>query len=59
MWKENQNGIKFGKRENHTLTVQMPGPNAADIKWITMIILWASVTSTLPNRSVPDTYDCQ
>lgn len=51
--------VMFGKQKNHTLAVQMPGPNTADIKWINMIIHWASVTSILPNRSVPDTYDCQ
>lgn len=43
----------------HTFVIQIPGPNIADIMWMSIIIHCASVTSILPNRNVPDTYDCQ
>lgn len=35
------------------------GPKMADIIKIPIIVNWASVTSTRPNLSVPDTYVCQ
>lgn len=45
--------------EKPTLVDQTSGPKTAEIANINIIVTWASVTSTLPNLNVPDTYVCQ
>lgn len=43
----------------HTCASQISEPKIADIMCIAMIVICASVTSTLPKRNVPETYVCQ
>lgn len=51
--------VSNSKNNSFTFVDHIDEPNIADTMCIIIIAIWASVTSTLPNLRVPETYVCQ